>query len=239
MRNDYDVNELDDIKSRLPLSSLFEQLGFKVRGGTALCPFHNERTPSCDVSDKKAVYYCFGCGAMGDHFNLLMDMEGITLPQAIERLGGARVLTPEQRGVIEDRRASLVVEAENERKRQRNVIEDIWSKTKPIMDTHASAYLDPGGENFYSGRCRSRARYGDVSTANSDRFHYGRPDARPVGTGSAQLKERWFWLDKDGDHILVECDRDGMKIWFRLSAAEAFDLGAHLVLASRKVEVGR
>jgi hypothetical protein len=53
------------------------------------------------------------------------------------------------------------------------------------------------------------------------------------------MTDRWFWFDKDGDHILVECHRDGMKIWFRLSAAEAFDLGAHLVLESRKVETGR
>jgi DNA primase len=37
-----------------------------------LCPFHNEKTPSFTVNDKKGFFHCFGCGAHGDAVGFLM-----------------------------------------------------------------------------------------------------------------------------------------------------------------------
>ncbi len=51
-----------------------------------LCPFHDERTPSFVVNDERGVYHCFGCGAGGDVFRLVMELEGLTFPEAVERL---------------------------------------------------------------------------------------------------------------------------------------------------------
>ncbi len=56
----------------------------KSRNGTALCPFHDDKTPSMDV--RKNFYYCYGCGAQGNAINLIMKLENLTFPQAIERL---------------------------------------------------------------------------------------------------------------------------------------------------------
>jgi putative DNA primase/helicase len=58
---------------------------------TACCPFHNEKTPSFKVNDTRRFYHCFGCGAHGDVFDWLRERDGLTLPQAVERLGGAVV----------------------------------------------------------------------------------------------------------------------------------------------------
>ncbi|MEA3506234.1 MAG: DNA primase [Elusimicrobiota bacterium] len=54
----------------------------------ALCPFHQEKTPSFVVSPEKQIYHCFGCGKSGNVFNFLMEMEGIEFPEAVKRLAG-------------------------------------------------------------------------------------------------------------------------------------------------------
>ena len=40
-----------------------------------LCPFHNEKSPSFSVSRQKQMYYCFGCGAGGNVFTFLMELQ--------------------------------------------------------------------------------------------------------------------------------------------------------------------
>lgn len=52
----------------------------------ALCPFHQEKTPSFTVSSSKGIFYCFGCGQGGDLFKFVMQMEGCSYLEAIEKL---------------------------------------------------------------------------------------------------------------------------------------------------------
>ncbi|MCX7570840.1 DNA primase [Tumebacillus sp. DT12] len=56
------------------------------RGYVGLCPFHNEKSPSFSVSQDKQLYHCFGCGVSGNLFSFLIEKEGITFFEAIERL---------------------------------------------------------------------------------------------------------------------------------------------------------
>lgn len=60
----------------------------KQKGGSyfGLCPFHNEKTPSFSVNGEKQFYYCFGCGAAGNVFSFLMEMENCDFPDALKRL---------------------------------------------------------------------------------------------------------------------------------------------------------
>jgi DNA primase len=51
-----------------------------------LCPFHKEKTPSFTVSPAKGIFYCFGCHKGGDVFNFLMELEGLTFPEALSLL---------------------------------------------------------------------------------------------------------------------------------------------------------
>ncbi|HUP97618.1 MAG TPA: DNA primase [Usitatibacter sp.] len=65
----------------------------------ALCPFHNEKSPSFSVSPSKQFYHCFGCGAHGNAIGFLMEYSGFAYPEAIRALAetvGMQV--PESRG---------------------------------------------------------------------------------------------------------------------------------------------
>ena len=55
-------------------------------GYIGLCPFHNEKTPSFHVTPRLGIYKCFGCGAGGDVFQFVMQMDGVGFSEAIRTL---------------------------------------------------------------------------------------------------------------------------------------------------------
>ncbi len=65
-----------------------EYLPLKKTGSNfkALCPFHQEKTPSFIVSPQKEIFHCFGCGEGGNVFNFLMKHEKISFIEAVEKL---------------------------------------------------------------------------------------------------------------------------------------------------------
>jgi len=52
----------------------------------ALCPFHNEKTPSFSVSGSKQIFKCFGCGVGGDVFQFISQLERLSFPESVEHL---------------------------------------------------------------------------------------------------------------------------------------------------------
>jgi DNA primase len=60
--------------------------GLKKKGTSwmACCPFHQEKTPSFSVNGSKGFYYCFGCGKKGSVFNFVMELEGLSFPEAVK-----------------------------------------------------------------------------------------------------------------------------------------------------------
>ena len=79
-----------DITSLIPPSVVigkYTRLRLVSRGNfSALCPFHNEKTPSFRVNDDKRFYYCFGCGKGGDIFNFLQDYKNISFVEALKEV---------------------------------------------------------------------------------------------------------------------------------------------------------
>lgn len=68
-----------------------ETVTLKSAGGgnlKGLCPFHDEKSPSFNVSPARNVWYCFGCGAGGDAIKFLMDAEHLSFIESVERLAG-------------------------------------------------------------------------------------------------------------------------------------------------------
>jgi len=71
------------------------------RNFKALCPFHNEKTPSFVVNPDKQIFHCFGCGVGGNAVGFLMRQEHLEFPEAVRFLANkAGVVIPEDRDAI-------------------------------------------------------------------------------------------------------------------------------------------
>ena len=82
---------LDEIRARLPVSDVVRQRVALKKAGRewkGLSPFNPEKTPSFTVNDQKGFYHCFSSGKHGDQFGFLMETEGVSFPEAVERLAG-------------------------------------------------------------------------------------------------------------------------------------------------------
>lgn len=66
--------------------SEYVQLKKQGKNYFGLCPFHGEKTPSFSVSEEKQIYHCFGCGAGGNVFSFLMEIEGYNFVEALQTL---------------------------------------------------------------------------------------------------------------------------------------------------------
>lgn len=83
------MSQVKQIKEAVSIVDIIGQrLDLKSSGSNyrALCPFHNEKTPSFFVNEQFQRYRCFGCGASGDVFNFLEAYEGMTFVEALEYL---------------------------------------------------------------------------------------------------------------------------------------------------------
>lgn len=89
----------------------------KKRGANylGLCPFHNEKTPSFNVSPVRGIYKCFGCGKGGNSVNFVMEHEQMTYPEALRYLAKKynieieeKEQTPEEK-IQQDEKESLFV----------------------------------------------------------------------------------------------------------------------------------
>lgn len=67
--------------------SEYIQLTKRGRNWFGLCPFHGENTPSFSVSEDKQIFHCFGCGAGGNVITFVMDIENVSFPEAVSKLG--------------------------------------------------------------------------------------------------------------------------------------------------------
>jgi len=80
---------IDDLLSRVDVIDVVDnRVKLKKTGKnySACCPFHNENTPSFTVSPDKQFYYCFGCGASGSALKFVMEFDGLSFPDAVEKL---------------------------------------------------------------------------------------------------------------------------------------------------------
>ncbi len=91
------VEEIRSANDIVDVISSYVHLQKKGTDYFGLCPFHNEKTPSFSVSQRKQMYYCFGCGAGGNAITFLMQYENATFQEALETLAGkAGITVPKQ-----------------------------------------------------------------------------------------------------------------------------------------------
>ena len=82
---------LDELIARNPIEDVVGQYVSLRRSGSnlfGLCPFHGEKTASFSVAPDKGMYYCFGCHKGGGAINFVMEVEGLSYPDAVRNLAG-------------------------------------------------------------------------------------------------------------------------------------------------------
>ncbi len=89
----------EEVKNKLDIVEVIrEYITLKPAGRNfqALCPFHNEKTPSLVISPDKQIWHCFGCAKGGDVFTFVMEKEGLAFGEALRLLAAkAGVSLPE------------------------------------------------------------------------------------------------------------------------------------------------
>jgi DNA primase len=122
----YAVNHFISTSCRIPLGKYSQEIKARVLAATdivelvgsalelkpsgagrfkALCPFHNEKTPSFSVSRDRQTFYCFGCEKGGDAISWVMEHEGLPFPEAMRKLAdraGIELPAPTERDSKED-----------------------------------------------------------------------------------------------------------------------------------------
>ncbi len=201
---------LDEIRDRVPISSVIGQRVTWDRKKTnvprgdywACCPFHGEKSPSFHCENKKGRYHCFGCGVSGDHFRFLTELDGMSFPEAVERIAEmASVPMPAR-----DREAE-------KRDEQRASLQDVMElATKFFQDQLQAAS---------GAKARAYLRDRGLSSATQQSFRLGyAPDSRNALKEFLALKG----ITKDqmeacglvvhGDDVPVSFDRFRDRVMF-------------------------
>ena len=81
---------IEDVKMRTDLVDLISSYGVQIRSSgsskVACFPYHNEKTPSFHINERKGFYHCFGCGESGDAIKFVEKMDGLSFVEAVKKL---------------------------------------------------------------------------------------------------------------------------------------------------------
>jgi DNA primase len=80
------IDQIKHTASIVEIASQYTTMRLRGKKHVGLCPFHSEKTPSFTVDEEKQLFHCFGCGAGGDIFTLVMEKENLSFPEAIRYL---------------------------------------------------------------------------------------------------------------------------------------------------------
>ena len=94
------IDRIRDSVDIVEVVSEYVQLTARGRNHVGLCPFHDDHDPSFNVSQEKQIYKCFVCGAGGNVYTFVREIEGISFVEAVRKvaeIGGMPVPEPDKR----------------------------------------------------------------------------------------------------------------------------------------------
>lgn len=149
---------IDDLIARSDVADVVgARINLKKTGKnySALCPFHNEKSPSFSINPDKQFYYCFGCGASGNALTFLMEYDNLEFVEAVETLArhqGVQVQREEHQGYKRS------AEQDRQQKQQADQRQSCMSlATKYYQQTMQQASGKLGLEYFQTKRGLSKA----------------------------------------------------------------------------------
>ncbi|KXK02499.1 MAG: DNA primase [Chlorobi bacterium OLB4] len=80
------INEIAQANDIVEVISSYTRVKNSGKSYLAICPFHQDKNPSMSISQEKRVYHCFSCGASGNLFKFVQNIEKITFMDAVEKL---------------------------------------------------------------------------------------------------------------------------------------------------------
>lgn len=196
---------LDEIRARVPVSEVVRrrvQLKKAGREWKGLSPFNPEKSPSFTVNDQKGFYHCFSSGKHGDQFGFLMETEGLSFPEAVERLANLAGLP-------------LPVSSPDEEKREakRKTLHDVVELAAKFFEENLQARSGARARGYLADRGISpetQARF-RIGYASAERFalkeHLG-----GKGISNEDMIEAGLLIA--GDDIPVPFDRFRERVMF-------------------------
>ncbi|GKW22330.1 hypothetical protein PEC302107_40590 [Pectobacterium araliae] len=138
-------SELQHLKAAVPLVDVVRAQGQQVfklgKNFVVLCPFHDEKTPSCVISPEKNLYHCFGCDAGGSVIDWVMNTEKLSLRKAVERLRGELGENPSVQPLVGQDEPTVFAEDEAGRQALLTRVIDFYHHTL-LNAPEAVAYLE-------------------------------------------------------------------------------------------------
>ena len=221
-------NFLDDLKTQTDIVSVIgDVVPLKKMGAAwkALCPFHQERTPSFTVNRDKGFFKCFGCGAGGDVVKFVELHQKVGFQDAVRYLAQrAGMPVPEASGAPEEREAAAEREA--------------------IVKLHemAAAFYREQLASPAGARARRELESRGLSAATQDVFGYGYAPAAGRDTLSGRFADQKVPLALQTKSGLVTSRDDGRvvdRFRNRLMIPIARDSGAIVAFGGRALEAGQ
>lgn len=98
---------IDQVRELDILEVIGRYITVKSRGNThtACCPFHNEKTPSFTVNQRRGIFKCFGCGASGNNIAFVMAFNNISFPDAVKEIAHNHGISVEYENFTPDQQA--------------------------------------------------------------------------------------------------------------------------------------
>ena len=92
------IDHIRQAANIIEIASQYTNLIKRGKSYVGLCPFHSEKTPSFTLDADRQLFHCFGCGAGGDIFTLVMEKENLSFPEAMRYLAEKyRIPIPEKK----------------------------------------------------------------------------------------------------------------------------------------------
>lgn len=138
---------IDELVARNPIEDVVGQYVNLRRSGAnlfGLCPFHGEKTASFSVAPDKGMYYCFGCHKGGGVINFMMEIEGLSYPDAVRALA---------------KRVGMEVPEDEQYQSRYRQQERLWALCKEAARFyHAQLYLPAGAEGLRYAQKRGMSK---------------------------------------------------------------------------------
>ncbi|HUS97275.1 MAG TPA: DNA primase, partial [Hyphomicrobiaceae bacterium] len=207
----FEPHFLDEIRARLPVSQVVgRKVALKKKGRefAGLSPFKTEKTPSFFVNDQKGFYHCFASGEHGDIFTFLIQTEGLSFPEAVERLATEAGVT-----------MPVATQRDPEREDRRKRLYDLMEATAVYFSQQLSIPPGRDARAYLEGR--------QISEAAIAEFRIGfAPDSRTglrdhlAGKGFTPQEMAAAGTLISGEDIRTPYDRFRNRIMFPISDAK-------------------